>query len=128
MKYIQVSGNDGSSALCSDDACPCGNPGATIARGEGYIYVSQKVAEFRSDALTEAEAQTKIQRITTSMGFGMVMAGSGVFAPILMCEQGANKRGIDLDVAAADAKHWWETGKVPCRSTPHNKKWWQFWK
>jgi hypothetical protein len=35
-----------------------------------------------------------------------------------MCEMGAKKRGLDLAVAAADAKYWWETGLVPLRATP----------
>ena len=38
--------------------------------------------------------------------------------PILVCEEGAKLRGIDMEVAAADAKRWWETGKVPLRPTP----------
>ena len=156
MRHMQVSGNHRNPAMCSDDACPCGIPGATISRGEGYIYVSKEVAEFRSDCLTEAEAMAKIQRLSAQMG-ATVFAGSGVFAPILMCEQGAKNRGLDLDVAAADARHWWETGLVPLRPTPlagavptgaatrptplagavptgaattpaSPRKWWQFWK
>jgi len=38
--------------------------------------------------------------------------------PILACKQGATLRGIDLEVAAADAKYWWKTGLVPLRPTP----------
>lgn len=142
MKYIQVFGNEHDPALCSDDGCPCGYPGASILRGQGYIYVSKEVAEFRADCLAEAEARRKIQRMSAQLG-GIITSGSGVFAPILMCEQGAKKRGIDLDVAATDAKHWWKTGEVPCRPTPlagdgrskaipkpssQDKKWWQLWK
>lgn len=117
MKYMQVSGNEMDSALCSDDSCPCGYPGATIKRGEGHIYVSPEVVNFRRDCLTEVEAQMKIQRFSSQMGTYLV-ASAGVFAPILMCEQGARKRGLDMKVSAADAKHWWETGKVPLRATP----------
>lgn len=143
MKYMQVSGNERSSALCSDDTCPCGYPGATIPRGQGYIYISQEVADFRQDCLTEAEAKLKIDRLSSRMG-ATIFAGSGVFAPILMCEQGARQRGLDLEIAAADARAWWQTGKVPLRPTPlagarpsstaaepsrsEGKKWWQFWK
>ena len=119
MKYMQVSGNEMGSALCSDDSCPCGYPGAIINRGEGYIYVSDEVVDFRRDSLTEAEAQLKIQRLSEQMG-SYIVASAGVFAPILMCEQGAKKRGIDLEVAATDARHWWETGKVPLRVTPNS--------
>ena len=49
---------------------------------------------------------------------GVIVAGSGVFLPILMCEQGARRRSLDLEVAAADARHWWDTGEVPLRATP----------
>lgn len=118
MEYMEVSGNDRDPAYCSDDACPCGYPGAEIPRGEGYMYVSQDVVDFRKDCLSEVEAQIKIQRMSRQLGGGIIMAGSGVFAPILMCEQGARKRELDLEVAAADAKHWWKTGQVPLRATP----------
>ncbi len=117
MEYMEVSGNDRNPAYCSDDSCPCGYPGATIPPGEGYIYVSKEVVDFRKDCLSEAAARQKIERMQNQMGT-IFIAGSGVFAPILMCEQGAKKRGIDLEVAAADAKHWWKTGKVPLRATP----------
>lgn len=117
MRSMQVSGNDRNPALCSDDNCPCGFPGAQIPRGTGYLFISQEVVDFRSDCPTEAEAQAKIQRMAAQLG-AMIVAGSGVFAPILMCEQGARKRGLDLEVAAADAKPWWNTGQVPLRPTP----------
>ncbi len=38
--------------------------------------------------------------------------------PIFVCEQGAKRRDLDLEIAGADAKHWWNTGKVPLRATP----------
>src|SRR5262245_18558264 len=38
--------------------------------------------------------------------------------PILVCEEGARLRGLDLEIASADARHWWATGKVPLRPTP----------
>jgi ribosomal protein S27E len=114
--YMEVPGND-KDGLCSDDSCPCGSPGATIARGEGYIYVSKEVAELRKDCPTVAQAQIKIQRMQQQLG-ATIFAGTGVFSPILMCELGAKKRGINMDVAAADAKHWWKTGQVPIRPTP----------
>jgi hypothetical protein len=41
--------------------------------------------------------------------------------PILVCEQGAKLRGLDLKVAAEDAKRWWKTGKVSLRPTPMAK-------
>jgi hypothetical protein len=142
MKYMEVSGNYRTIATCSDDDCPCGFPGASIPKGEGYMYISEQVFDFRKDSLTEAEAKRKIDRMSAKMG-SIITAGSGVFSPILMCGLGAKKRGIDLEVAAEDAKYWWQNGKVPLRVTPlagskrmvssvkpgdKEKKWWQFWK
>jgi hypothetical protein len=40
------------------------------------------------------------------------------FQPILICEQAAKNRGLNLDVAANDARLWWGTGKVLRRATP----------
>ena len=40
---------------------------------------------------------------------------------LLICEQSARRRGIDLEAAAADAAHWWETGQAPLRATPEAK-------
>lgn len=86
-----------------------------------------------------------MERIQKQLGMAII-AGAGVLAPILVCEQGARARGLDLEVAAADAKYWWETGLAPLRATPLSgtpeakrererlkpelkpKKWWQFWK
>jgi len=148
MRYMQVSGNHRDPGLCSDNDCPCGSPGATIPRGQGYMYVSQQVVDFRADCPTEAEARAKIDRMSSRMG-STVFFGPGVLAPILMCEQGARKRTLDLEVAAADARHWWTTGQVPLRATPLAKaegtpreprpsdepapaetarRWWRFWK
>jgi ribosomal protein L24E len=118
MEYFQVpEANPGSDGLCSDNACPCGFPGATIPRGSGYMYVSDSVADFRKDARTVAEAEAKIARMRENTGT-FVMFDQDVVTSTLMCEMGAKKRGLDLDVAGADAKYWWETGLVPLRATP----------
>jgi len=52
----------------------------------------------------------------------IIILGQGVASPILVCEEGAKLRGLDLEVAAADAKYWWETGLAPLRATPLSKK------
>jgi hypothetical protein len=116
MQYMEVPRPDGE-GLCSDDTCPCGFPGARIPRGKGFVYISQEIVDFRKDCPTVAAAQLKIARMQQKLGT-TIFAGSGVFAPILMCEQGAKKRGIDMTVAAEDARYWWETGLVPLRPTP----------
>jgi hypothetical protein len=103
---------------CSDDSCPCGYPGAVIPPGGGYIYISQQLIDFRKDARSLQEARRKIERMKQQTGSNLLLIGPGVAAPILMCEQGARRRGLDLEVAAVDAKHWWKTGRVPLRPTP----------
>ena len=103
---------------CSDDSCPCGFPGANIPRGNGYLYISEELVEMRRDALSLSDIQLKIEGIGQTLGFTMTTVTGGVIMPILMCELGARKRGIDLTVAAADARHWWKTGLAPLRPTP----------
>jgi ankyrin repeat protein len=104
-------------AVCSDPECPCGDPGIVIPHGGGYVYVSQGVVEFRRDARTLVEAKQKIARLQTEAGHS-IFFGPGVVAPLLMCEQGARRHNLDLEIAAADARHWWATGEVPLRPTP----------
>ena len=117
MEYFQVEeANPGRDGVCSDNDCPCGFPGASIPRGTGYIYVSKAVVDFRRDARTEREASEKVAEMQSAGA--MVFLGQDVAVSTLMCEQGARKRGLDLEVAAADARHWWETGLVPLRATP----------
>lgn len=107
--------------LCSDNDCPCSE--TVIPRGTGYIYISKEVVEFRRDCPTIAQAQEKIDRIRRDAaaltgGGSVVLIAPGVAAPILVCEEGAKLRQLDMDVAAADARQWWATGRVPLRPTP----------
>lgn len=73
---------------------------------------------FRRDAHTVAESKKKIKQLRQRLGGGGVTFDQNVFAPILVCEQAARKRGLDLEVAAADANYWWKTGLVPLQPTP----------
>jgi hypothetical protein len=119
MDYFEVpEANPGSDGLCSDNDCPCGYPGARIPRGTGYIYVSQAEVDFRKDARTVREAETKIAMMRAMSKNNVLMFDQNVVTSTLMCEQGARKRGLDLEVAAADARYWWKTGLVPLRATP----------
>jgi hypothetical protein len=43
MEYMQVSGNNNRPGRCSDDACPCGYPGAVIEYGKGYMSIPEEV-------------------------------------------------------------------------------------
>jgi len=116
MQFFEVpEAHPGQDGICSDNECPCGYPGATIPRGTGYMYVSKSVVDFRRDALTVKEAAEKMQRMQAN---SFIIFDQNVVTSTIMCEQGARKRGLDLAVAAADAKYWWETGLVPLRETP----------
>lgn len=119
VKYFEA-GVPSGDAVCSDGNCPC--PETPIPRGMGYIYVSPDVVEFRRDALTSREASEKLQRIQEEgearTGGFLIIDPQGWAVPILVCEQGARLRRLDLEVAAADARHWWKTGLVPLRPTP----------
>lgn len=118
--YFEVPLPDGD-GVCSDDECMCG--GDVIARGTGYLYVDQDTVDFRSNAPSVEEARAKEGRVRSQMGdmdeAAAVMHGRTT--ALLICEQSARRRDIDLKVAAADAGHWWETGQAPLRATPEAK-------
>ena len=102
-------------ALCSDDACPCGLVTA-LPRGTGYLYIEKELVMFRSEYRSQADAA---QAMVKMMIAKRVPPGSIYrVGPVLICEQGARQRKLDLPVAAADAKYWWNMGKVPLRATP----------
>jgi len=79
------------------------------------MCISKAVVDFRRDARTVREAEQKVALMQRRMN---IVFDQNVVTSTLMCEQGARKRGLDLDVAAADAKYWWETGLAPLRATP----------
>ena len=122
MQYFEVPRPSGD-GLCSDKACPC--PETAIPRGSGYLYISQELVDFRKDCLTYAQLQKKLDNMAKSDPLNNPNSGgfvrflpAGTTSPIMMCEQGAKLRGLDLKTAGADARHWWKTGLVPLRVTP----------
>lgn len=117
MDYFQSDVPSGA-GYCSDNSCPC--PDMEIPRGTGYIYIEQGLVDFRRQYPTLESARMVMQKKQAEMrsNSGMNVSGFYRLGPILICEQGAKLRHLDLDVAAADAKHWWETGMVPLRATP----------
>jgi len=122
MEYFEVPRPPGN-GLCSDKSCPCSE--TVIPRGSGYLYISQELVDFRRDCLTYAQLQKKLENMAQSdplkdySADGLVrFLPVGTTSPIMMCKQGAILRGLDLDVAGADARHWWKTGLVPLRVTP----------
>jgi hypothetical protein len=110
--------------LCSDDLCPCPGMTSLIPGETGYLYVSQELIGMRRDCLTSGEADRKYERLLNARGSqdGLaVFIDSNVFYPIFMCREAATRRGLDLAIAAADAKHWVATGLVPLRATPKRR-------
>ena len=85
--------------ICSDRQCPCDE--TVIPRGTGYLYISPQAVAYM---------KMKMSEVKPNFLYGPM--------PILVCRQGAELRGLDLETAAADAKRWWDTGAVPLRPTP----------
>ncbi len=129
---------------CSDDACPCDD--TPIPRGTGYLYVGKEAVEFRADARSMDALAEKIRRMEQAFEKSVVLHPS-VAGGVLICEQAARRRGLDLRVAARDAAYWWKTGLVPLRPTPRDsafveveqtetglprrparRRWWRFWR
>jgi len=102
---------------CSLPECPCPGDGVEIPVGQGYLYIPRSCCEFRWDCRSMDELATKVERRQQNSQYVWI-PGHGIVAPILVCELGAKKLGIDLAVAARDAKHWWATSQVPLRPTP----------
>jgi len=82
--------------VCSDNDCPSGYTGSTIPRGSGYMYISRAVVEFRRDARAVREAEQKVALMQRRMN---IVFDQNVVTSTLMCDQGARKRDLDLDVA-----------------------------
>jgi hypothetical protein len=104
---------------CSDNSCPCND--TEIPRGTGYLLITQDIVDLRHQYPTPEAARREMQRRHKAAQRQMGVSGAAFFyriGPILVCEQGAKLRNLDLDVAAEDARHWWETGEVPLRATP----------
>lgn len=105
---------------CSDNACPCSAPGTAIAQGSGYLYVSPQCEDFRADARSDEQLRKKVAALEQDPGDVKFMFDTcpHFFRAILVCEVGARARGLDLAVAAEDAKIAWSLGRAPLRATP----------
>ncbi|MGH9428818.1 MAG: hypothetical protein ACRD2L_21230, partial [Terriglobia bacterium] len=101
--------------VCSDRNCPCAE--VPIPHGTGYLYVSKETIEFRRDARTLDDMQKKLEKLEEQLN-QFIMMDPELASGVLMCEQGARLRNLDLEVAAGDARRWWESGLIPLRPTP----------
>ena len=118
MDYFEASVPEGD-GYCSDMECPC--PDTVIPRGSGYMYISNEIVEFRKKYPKLADAKKAVEDYLNKNFPGVPIVAS-VPVSILVCELGARRRNLDLEVAAADAEYWWETGLVPLRVTPTASK------
>lgn len=123
-------------AACSDNECPC--PNTTMPPAKGYLWIKQEIANTRMKCLT-LEA---LQGYMSASGISSIDEVRRRCLPLVVCEQSAKRRGLDLAVASSDYASWVKTGKVLCRATPlaskvetskpeqkvTSKKWWAFWK
>lgn len=104
---VGAPGNKLPRLLCSDNSCPC--PGTeTLKPGKtGFLYISEDVVASRKNAITSKDlhdhSKTEIANATV---------------PVLVCKIGAERRQLDLEVAAQDAVLWYEKGVAPLRKTP----------
>jgi hypothetical protein len=105
---------------CSDDECPCDewDDESQMPPAQGYLYITPEVVEFRADCLSVDELVRKLKMIEDMLG-RIVVGGKGALHPMVICEQAARRRSLDLAVASQDFDSWMSRGRVPCRPTPY---------
>ena len=86
-----------------------------MPRGTGYLYISEDLVNFRSDARSIASCQEKLNY---QFHGRHAILRPGFASPIFCCEKAVRKRGLNIEVASSDAKYWWDTGLVPLRAIP----------
>ena len=115
MKYFELEVPKGN-GVCANNSCPCG--GGRIAYGSGYLYVSAKAAQFRVRCITLKDFNAEMEMLIEDSGALFSVFPMHEVSAVLLCKQSAKIVGIDLRVAADDARSWWKSGKVPLRATP----------
>ena len=126
LRYVESKKSPGLiEGRCSDTECPCPAPGTVIPRGTGHMYISQETVEFRTlyPLINDARAAMQERLLEKNRDIVASSRKKVVFrydipAGILVCKEGAMLRNLDLNVAARDAKHWWEKNEIPLRATP----------
>jgi hypothetical protein len=93
--------------------------------GSGYLFVTTEAVAFRSDARSIQTAKEKLELLHFNgiVGDQTVMGGWATLAPdltgaMMLCETCAKAKALDLEIAAADARHLCDTGQAPLRATP----------
>jgi ankyrin repeat protein len=107
--------------LCSDDACPCSEGQSLVIGRTAYLYISEAVVNFRRECRALLERDVMLREAAIRLGADALLVDGGVANPFYLCEIGAERRGLDLSVALADAKVVSETGFAPLRPTPRAK-------
>lgn len=97
---------------CSDNDCPC--PNTTMPPAKGYLWIKKEIVDTRMTCLS----LQALQGFMSMSGVSSIDEVRRHCLPIVVCEQSATRRGLDLTVAASDYLSWVKTGKVPCRATP----------
>jgi len=125
---------------CVDKLCECAS--TSLGLKDCYLYISPDAAEFRADAITFEQAKAKVASLKAA-GKLTATPKQSKWTGVIYCEAAAKRRGLDLNVARADAEHWWRTGQMPLRATPladkkgnillggvieKPRKWYEFWK
>ncbi len=99
---------------CSDTECTCAGTDELIAGKTGYLLITEEIFQLRKDALTWEELTTKLRKIQANTDSII----SFHVNPIFMCKESALNHGINLEIAASDAKKWADSGLCPLRVTP----------
>ena len=118
VQYFEVPVTATDRFLCSDNECPCSGTEPLVPGKTGFLFISSAVVEMRKDARSEAEIGAKLERMSQKLGGAKIFADVGTTRPIFVCRQGAERLGLNLAMAAQDAKMWVETSRCPLRPTP----------
>ncbi len=113
--------------LCSDNECPCPDDTALEPGQTGFLYISGDLVKNRRETPRWEAILARDNALAEQMNVVLYRAG-GINTPIFLCSEGAERRNLDIDIAAADAVNWFKTGLCPLRESPTKRAWWQFWK
>jgi len=104
---------------CSDRECLCAGTDELIPGKTGYLLITEEIIQLRKDALKWEELTTKLRKVQANTD-SIISFHSFHVNPIFMCKESALNHGINLEIAASDAKRWADSGLCPLRATPIN--------